>query len=141
MQNGKYGGLILDQTAGSNTNLKTSSGISVVLEGRKDWSGIQHRMKWTFLSQPVLMVDKPHSHDFDEILCFLSSNPANELEFGAKIELSLGQEEEKQIISSPSIICIPKGLVHCPLHFVELSKTILFVHIYISPEYIRKPVF
>jgi len=140
MADGKYGGLILKQTAGANTNIQTPGGISVILEGRQDWSGIQHRMKWTFVSKPNVMVDKPHYHDFDEILCFLSSNPANELEFGAKIELSLGQEEEKQIISSPSIIFIPKGLVHCPLNFVELSKTILFVHIYISPDYVRKPV-
>jgi hypothetical protein len=136
----KYGDLILKQTPGKNMNIKTSAGISVVLEGRKDWSGIQHRMKWTFVFQPVLIVDKPHSHDFDEVLCFLSSNPAEELDFGAEVELTLGREGEKQIINSPSMICIPKGLIHCPLYFVKISKPILFIHIYISPEYVRKPV-
>lgn len=135
----KYEEYILKQTLGKNINLKTSAGTSVVLEGRKDWSGIKHRMKWTFVSQPVVMVDKPHSHDFDEILCFLSANPANELDFGAEVELSLGREREKQIIKSPTIICIPKGLIHCPINFVTISKPILFVHIYISPEYVRKP--
>ncbi|MBN2542945.1 hypothetical protein JXI42_08775 [bacterium] len=136
----KYSEYILKQTPGKNPNIKTSAGISVVLEGREDWCGIKHRMKWAFVSQPVLIVDKPHSHDFDEVLCFLSRDPADELDFGAEVELSLGREGEKQIINSPSMICIPKGLIHCPLNFVKISKPILFVHIYISPEYVRKLV-
>jgi hypothetical protein len=102
-------------------NLKSSSATSVVLEGLKDWGGIKHRVKWSFVSQPVLVVDEPHSHDFDEILCFLSSNPANKLDFGAEVELSLGRESEKQIIKSPSIVGIPKGFAHCPVNFKTVA--------------------
>jgi hypothetical protein len=136
----KYGKYILKQTPGKNLNVKTPATTSVVLEGLKDWAGIKHRMKWTFVSKPALLVDKPHSHDFDEMLCFLSSTPANELDFGAEVELSLGVEGEKQIIKSPSIVCVPKGLVHCPVNFKTITKPILFVRIHISPEYVRKPV-
>jgi hypothetical protein len=111
----------------------------VNLEGLKDWGGIQHRMKWVFVSGPTLMVDKPHSHDFDEILGFYSCDPAHELDFNAEIELSLGREGEKQVITSPTVVCIPKGLVHCPLNFKTVGKPVLFYRIYMSPEYVRKP--
>ena len=134
----KYGKYIMKATRGNISNLKTSAMTPVVLEGLKDWGGIQHRMKWTFISQPVLMVDEPHSHDFDEFLCFLGCDPTNGLDFGAEIELSLGREREKQIISAATVVCVPQGLIHCPLHFKKITKPILFCHIYTAPEYLRK---
>jgi len=36
-----------------------------VLEGIKDWGGIQHRINWRYISQPVELESEPHSHDFD----------------------------------------------------------------------------
>jgi hypothetical protein len=140
MEKTKYGKYILKQNPGKNLNIKTPETTSVVLEGLKDWAGIKPRMKWTFVSKPVLMINEPHSHDFDEILCFYSSTPASALDFGAEVELSLGREGEKQIIKSPSVVCVPKGLVHCPLNFKTITKPVLFVRIYTSPDYARKPV-
>ena len=134
----KYGKYILKQEPGDNLNIKTSATTQVVLKGLKDWGGIKHRMKWMFVSRPVLLVEEPHYHDFDEFLCFFSNNPAQELDFGAEVELSLGREGEKQVIKSPSVVCIPKGLVHCPLNFKTITKPILFVRIHVSPEYVRK---
>ena len=136
----KYGKYILRGTRGGNSNRETSAMIPVNLKGLKDWGGIKHRMKWTFILQPGLLVDEPHSHDFDEFLCFLSCNPTNELDFEAEIELSLGQEGEKQIIKSPTVVCIPQGLIHCPLNCKTINKPVLFCHIFLTPEYVRKPV-
>ncbi len=118
---------------------KNSAVTTVTLEGSKDWSGIKHRLKWNFISQPVLWEEQPHSHDFDEFLCFFSRDPTNALDFGAEVEVSLGQEGEKQVITSPTVVCIPKGLVHGPINFTKISKTILFCHIYTAPEYIKIP--
>jgi hypothetical protein len=136
----KYGKYILRKNKEQESRPETSAVTPVVLEGLKDWGGIKHRMNWSFISQPALMVDKPHSHDFDEFLCFFSCDPTNSLDFGAEVELSLGHEGEKQSINTPTIVCIPRGLIHCPLNFKKISKPILFCHIYIAPEYVRKPV-
>jgi hypothetical protein len=136
----KYGKYILTKTRVKNSNLETSAMTPVALEGLEDWGGIKHRMKWIFISKPILMVDEPHSHDFDEFLCFLGCNPANELDFEAEVELSLGKEREKQIINTPTIVCIPKGLIHCPINFKTIGKPVLFCHIYIAPVYVRKQV-
>jgi len=136
----KYGKYILKGARGEKSPLETSAMKPVVLEGLEDWGGIKHRMKWSFISQPILMIDEPHSHDFDEFLCFLGCNPANELDFDAEVELSLGKEGEKQIINTPTVVCIPRGLIHCPINFKTISKPVLFCHISTAPEYVRKPV-
>jgi hypothetical protein len=138
MAESKYGKYILRGAKGEKPGREKPGVTTATLEGLKDWGGIQHRMHWNYISQPVLMVEEPHSHDFDEFLCFLGIDPSNALNFGAEIELSLGEEGEKNIIDTASIICIPKGLVHGPLNFKKIGKPIIFCNIYISPEYVRK---
>jgi hypothetical protein len=136
----KYGKYILTKSPDEGAAKAKSALTPVVLEGLKDWGGIQHRLKWTFVSKSAVIEDQPHSHDFDEFLVFLGGDPANGLDFGAEVEVSLGKEGEKQLISTASIVCIPKGLVHSPIKFKKVSKTVLFCHIYTGPEYIMKPV-
>ncbi len=136
----KYGKYILRPAKETDTRSETSAVTPVTLEGLKDWGGIQHRMKWSFILEPVLLVEAPHSHNFDEILGFYGCDPAHERDFGAEIELSLGREGEKQVINTPTIVCIPKGLIHCPINFKTVTKPILFCRIYTAPEYVRIPV-
>ena len=135
----KYGKYILKDTGGKKLSPAAAGVMPVTLEGLKDWGGVQHRMKWSFISQPTAMFDAPHSHDFDEIFVFLSSDPTNPTDFAAEIELSLGGEQEKQVITSPTVVCLPKGLVHGALHFRAVTKPVLFCQIYLAPEYVEKP--
>jgi hypothetical protein len=135
----KYGKYIMKPAGKDKAQEEKPAEIPVILQGLKDWGGIQHRMKWSLVTQPVLMVDKPHKHDFDEFLCFMGTDPTSH-EFAAEVEISLGQEGEKQIINTPSVVCVPKGLVHCPINFKKIDKPIVFVRIYLAPEYVRKPV-
>ncbi len=136
----KYEKYILKGTVKENSSPGISLVTPAVLEGLEDWGGIQHRINWKYISGPTLMVEEPHSHDFDEFLVFLGSNPADSKDFGAEIEISLGEDGETHIINTASVICIPKGLIHYPLNFKKISKTILFCNIYLAPEYVRKPV-
>jgi hypothetical protein len=117
----------------------TGKNSPAIVEGLKGWEGIKPRMKWEYITQPVLKNEKAHSHDFDEFMCFLGCDPSNAFNFGAEIELSMGVEGEKNIINSATIVCIPKGLVHGPLDFKKIGRPILFCDIYLSPEYISKP--
>jgi hypothetical protein len=140
MEESKYGKYIKRGTAGKEPGPETTGVTSAVLESLDDWKGIQHRINWGYISQPALLVEEPHSHDFDEFLFFLGSNPADPKDFGAEIEISLGKEGEKQIVDTATVVCIPKGMVHCPLNFKKIDKPVLFGYIYMSPEYARKPV-
>jgi hypothetical protein len=90
--------------------------------------------------KPVLMVDEPHLHDFDQFICFLGSNPHNIGYLGAEIELYLGKEHEKHIITSPKIVHLTPGLIHCPLFYKKVTQPVFHLDIYLAEEYIRKPV-
>ncbi len=137
MAESKYGKYILRGTAGTGPH----QGVTPAILGvPKDWAGIGHRISWNYISQPVIMEMEPHSHDFDEFLCFIGSNATDQKDFDAEIEISMGKEEEKQVINTATVVCIPKGMVHCPINFKKIHKPILFCNIYMSREYVRNPV-
>lgn len=87
--------------------------------------------------EPLTMNPKPHAHDYDQFLCFLGSNPKNFFEFDAEIEVVLGEEGEVNIVDTSSIVFIPKGLIHCPIHFKRVGKPVLFMHLCFAPAYTR----
>ena len=104
----------------------------------EDWAGIKHRMKWDYVSQPVQM-EEAHSHDFEEFLCFMGTNPNNKEDFGAEIEVSMGKEGEKQVIDTPTVFVIPKGMAHSPINFKKVDKPVIYCSIYVAQEYVKKP--
>jgi hypothetical protein len=87
------------------------------------------------VTKPMLMEDIPHKHDFDIYLTFIGFNPDGLHDLGAEIELFLGEEQERYVITAPTTIYIPKGFVHCPLRFVRVDRPLLLVHSSLAPEY------
>jgi hypothetical protein len=70
--------------------------------------------------------DKPHVHNYDEFLCFLGADTDDLGYLGAEAELSLGKEQEKHLITSPTVAVMPKGFPHCPLTITKLEKPFIF---------------
>jgi hypothetical protein len=101
------------------------------------WKGSAFGIGFNPVLRPWLMEKAPMKHDFDQILCFLGGDLSNIFDFGAEIELCLGEEQEIHIINTASIVYIPKGLVHCPLNFKIIKKPVLFVDVTLTPEYTR----
>ena len=66
---------------------------------------------------------------------FLGSNPDDMSEFDAEIHLSLGEEQEKYVITSPTAIYILAGLMHCPLTWERVDKPVMFSEICMTPRY------
>ncbi len=95
-------------------------------------------MFWDYITEPYLMIKEPHSHDFDQFLCFLGFDPMNIRDFRAEIEFSFGVENEKHIIDSATTIHIPKGLVHGPLNFKRVDKPVMFIEAMLTSKYLRK---
>ena len=87
--------------------------------------------------KPEYVLKESHYHDdFMQILCFLGTNPKDVRDFGgAVIELCLGKEEEKHIITSPVIVPLPKGLPHGPLYFRKLPKPVIFLEVMLTRKY------
>jgi len=104
-----------------------------------DWAGIKHRMKWNYVSKPA-QIEETHFHDFEEFLCFMGTNPNNKKDFGAEIEISMGKEGEIQVIKTPAVVVIPKGMTHSPINFKKVDKPIIYCSIYIAQEYVKNQV-
>ena len=76
----------------------------------------------------------PHTHGGHEILCFVGGNPENMHDFDAEIEIMLGEEHEPQIITTPSVVSVPPGLVHGPLTFKRVTKPVFFIEVTMLPK-------
>jgi hypothetical protein len=113
--------------------------IQAVLDSPQGWSGIMHRIDWKYITGPTVLIEEPHSHDFEEFLIIQGNNPANPRDFDAEIELTLGEEGEKHIITGTTLICLPKGLVHGPVKFTRVGKPVVLVVYCMAPEYRRNP--
>ena len=69
-------------------------------------------------------MEEPHVHDFDEIIGFISSDPDNPKELGARMEMHLG--DEVHYLTKSCLMHIPAGMKHCPLTFLEVHRPVFF---------------
>ena len=132
MENSKYGKYfkkepIWDGEFAPCISLKRSGG----------WEGLDFKLTWKCITEPHHLETDPHAHDFDQVLCFLGGNPLNVKDFQAEVEFSLGEEQEKHIIDSTTLVFIPKGMIHCPLYFRKVAKPVVFMNIALTAEYSR----
>jgi hypothetical protein len=68
------------------------------------------------------VLTKAHTHDCDEIIAFMGSNPDDPHDLGGEVEMWLG--DEKYIITKSTIVVAPGGLVHCPLIIRRVDRPI-----------------
>jgi hypothetical protein len=134
----KYSKYILRGKAEKRPVAVATQAKPAVLHGTKDWGGIGHRISWKYVLEPASLVKEAHSHEFDEFLVFLGCNPASPRDFGAEIEIALGEKYERNLINTASVVCIPRGLIHGPLVVNKMIKPFLFSVIYLASDYTRK---
>jgi len=91
-------------------------------------------MGYHCVTKPILF-SKTHTHNNAEILCFIGGNPADIQDFGAEVEVELGSEHEKHVITQTSCISMPANLPHCPLNIKKVTKPIVFLEISLAPAY------
>jgi hypothetical protein len=72
------------------------------------FTGFPIEMQLLCLKEPGVMIHKPHAHDVDDSL--FSAGIPKLFEFGAVIEIMMGEEQERHIVDKTTIIYIPKGL-------------------------------
>jgi hypothetical protein len=87
--------------------------------------------------KPYMMIPKAHKHNVAEILYFIGGNPMNFKEFGAEVELTMGEgaDEEVHVITKTTWVYLPKNVSHCPLNFKRVDKMIMFGHIMFAPTF------
>jgi len=85
--------------------------------------------------KPYMFHEVTHKHNFTEFFIFFGSNPLNMKEFDADVEFTFGEEREKHVISSPSVVVIPPGVYHCPLNYARVGKPIYCLEAFLTPKY------
>ena len=94
-------------------------------------------MDTIYIDSARVINDKNHKHEFAQYLCFFSANPQDIKDFDVEIELALGEEQEKHIITSPTVAYIAAGLYHGPLTVKRLGKPFLFIDVAMTRRYTR----
>jgi hypothetical protein len=117
-----------------------ASPVFLKAEGEEVSGGVDLSIIGGYITEPFIMEEGSMVHDFDQCLLLIGANPDDMSEFDAEVELYLGEEREKHIINSATVVNIPSGLVHCPLNIVKVNKPILFMDISIVGKYYKKRV-
>ncbi len=100
--------------------------------GEKNYS-----MLYNVVTEPFLMVSDPHTHDFDQFLHFFNADALKIAEFPAVVEFTLGEELEKHVITEPTVLHIPAGVLHGPLEFKKVDAPVVFMNVAFTPEYFK----
>jgi hypothetical protein len=94
-------------------------------------------LRWNLITKPWIMEPEPHSHDFDQVLHVFGADSNDISDFRAEIEISLGAEGAKYTFTTPKIIYIPAGLIHCPVNFKKVEKPIIWLNIAFTDTYMQ----
>ena len=87
----KYAKYYKSQPVGDFTRLYPQlTAPSFHIHGREWNSG--YRMDWFCVTEPFLMINDPHTHDFDQFLAFQGADATRVNDFDAEVWLYLGPE-------------------------------------------------
>jgi hypothetical protein len=98
-------------------------GLSAVPEHLQP-AGAKINAEITAIKKPYLYDDGTHKHSYAQYFYFFGSNPMDMHEFGAEVEISLGVEKEKHLITGPTVVIVPPGTYHGPLNYAKVKKPI-----------------
>jgi hypothetical protein len=108
------------------------AGTSLVSHNGELKAGVS--MGYHCVTKPILFKET-HTHNNEEILCFIGGNPLDITDFGAVVEMEMGAEHEKHVITQTACVSIPANVPHCPLNIKKVEKPIVFLEISLTPSY------
>ncbi len=109
---------------------------TISFRGNSDLPGAGINMGFRYYVKPYKMELQSHHHDVDEYLFFLGGQlPDLTANFDAEIEIFLGPEYERHIITKPCILYIPRGFEHNPMDIKRVGKPLLFMPLLLSPYF------
>ena len=108
------------------------------LKSDEDYGNRKFSMGWEPITEPFLMLKEHHKHDFDQFLCFLGGDPNNMLDLGGEVEMYMGPEMEKHIITRSTLVYIPANFVHAPWVIRKVTRPWIFITVCQEPTHTEK---
>jgi hypothetical protein len=92
---------------------------------------------WEKKLPQITIKDLPNIHSCDEIFIFQGTNPQDQHELGGVVEFWLGEgnDAEKYMITEPTVVYVPAGLVHSPIYFRKVDRPFLMTVIYTAAKW------
>jgi len=127
----KHGKYVLELKTGFSGAHKEIEYPQWAVMGDKDLNGVQFSIGTSLLTKPFLMIDKAHSHDFNQILFFINSDPKKVTDFDAEVEMTLVETSKtvKHLINYAACVNVPAGTIHGPLNIRKVNKPIIFIDV------------
>lgn len=97
---------------------------------------LAHRISPWFVPRP----HGPHIHMTPEILVMLGTDPNDPWDLGAEVEICMGPEMEKHVITTSSLVYVPAKFIHCPISYHNVKRPFIFIQDQYSPRMTEKPV-
>jgi NAD-dependent dihydropyrimidine dehydrogenase PreA subunit len=89
--------------------------------------------------KPFLEVGHPpHIHKDPELLFHIGSDPNNPQDLGSEIEVYLGAELEKHVITKSCVIYIPPNFIHAPWKPLRTWRPWIFIEVNQGPKHTEK---
>jgi len=108
-------------------------GASTFLYTNEDKAGVVY--EYHCISQAGWSIKDSRIHNTWELLCFVGGNPESINDLGAKVNVCLGDKKEEHTISRATIVSIPPGLKHCPLHIRNVTRPLVFLEVSMTREF------
>jgi hypothetical protein len=125
------------------SNHKEVTAPIITMSSDENFGDLGFTMYWETVTQPFVMANDTHKHDFPQYLTFLGGDPTNFLDLNGEVELALsvdGVNLERHTITTATNVYIPAGLYHSPLIFKRVDKPIIFIDCYFAKAYKRGAV-
>ncbi len=68
-------------------------------------------------------MDVPHTHEFDEFLGILGSDPEHPEELNGEVHIWVDGEE--LVTTKSFLLCVPKGMHHCPMLITRMDRPMI----------------
>jgi hypothetical protein len=101
---------------------------SNVVEG-----AFQMNTAWYFAVPERDPVFEEHVHNYDEMIGFYGSNPADPYDLGAEMEVTVNGEVHK--LTRTTLMFLPAGVPHMPLSIKRVDRPVFHFSIVMNPEY------
>ena len=80
----------------------------------------------------------PHVHKSAEILMHIGTNPDDPFDLGGEVELFMGPEMEKHIITKSTVVYIPPNFIHCPWTIKRVDRPFIMIQVNQEPRHTEK---
>jgi hypothetical protein len=110
------------------------AGPQAYFRGQSHLPGVGMNMGWQQFVKPIKLEKQSHHHNVDEYLIFLGTEFPDLIgSFDGEIEIFLGKEYERHMITRATVLYIPRGFEHNPMEIRKLGKPMMLSALLLSP--------